>query len=251
MIANTEGIVLKSIKYGETSKIVSIFTKDFGKISVLAKGARKPKNKFGSSLDVLSISDIHFYNKPNTNLHLLSKSETKYPLRKIYDSFDSLTVGLISVEAISQTQDINEVNTELYDFFINILTQLNDVNNNPFAISSFFQIKLAQILGFAIDFEINVTTLSPQSNQLAFSFESGNYINSDNIINHNFYKIDLEIAKILNDISLKELSEIINIQISKKDILKIFDFFLKYFSFHLEKHFHYRSLNLFNSYPFK
>lgn len=249
MIANTEGIVLKSIKYGETSKIASVFTKDFGRISVLAKGARKPKNKFGSSLDVLSISEIYFYNKPNRDLHLLSKSELKQPLRRIYDSFDCLSAGLIAAEAISQTQDINEVNSDLYNIFANILFHLNNNQKNPFAILSFFQIKLAHILGFAIDFNFK-NSLKSKNNKLIFSFETGNFINPHSINSQNIYRIDIKIAEILNKIPTKELSEIVNISISKNNILQILDFFVKYFSFHLEKHFQYRTLNLFNSYPY-
>jgi DNA repair protein RecO (recombination protein O) len=63
MIAETKAIVLHTRKFSDTSKIATLFTSDFGKISVIAKGAAKPKSKFGSSLDPLSYINISFIKK--------------------------------------------------------------------------------------------------------------------------------------------------------------------------------------------
>ena len=61
MLYKTEGIVLKSMEYQEADKIVTIFTKDYGKITAIAKGVRKTKSKFGSSLEILTHSVFLFY----------------------------------------------------------------------------------------------------------------------------------------------------------------------------------------------
>ena len=62
-IAKTEAIVLKSMKYRETSKIVTFYTKQFGKITGLVKSARSAKNKFGSSLNLFSHIELVIYKK--------------------------------------------------------------------------------------------------------------------------------------------------------------------------------------------
>ncbi|MBI5464877.1 MAG: recombination protein O N-terminal domain-containing protein, partial [Ignavibacteriales bacterium] len=43
MIVKTDAVVIKSMKYSDTSKIVALYTKEFGKLSVIAKGARANK----------------------------------------------------------------------------------------------------------------------------------------------------------------------------------------------------------------
>ncbi|GAJ11315.1 unnamed protein product, partial [marine sediment metagenome] len=58
----TQGIVLGSIDWHETSKIVTFYTKDFGKIRGVAKGARRKKSKF-SPLEILSRHTIVFYER--------------------------------------------------------------------------------------------------------------------------------------------------------------------------------------------
>ena len=63
MIVSTDAIVLRSMKYGETSKIVTLYSKKFGKIKVIAKGARSAKSKFGASLEPMMHSSVIFYKK--------------------------------------------------------------------------------------------------------------------------------------------------------------------------------------------
>ena len=86
MIVSTESVVLNSRKFGDTSKIVTFYTKEGGLIKAVAKGSRASKNKFGSSLEPLSHSFISYYEKPEKDLFLLSKAETINPFRKITDS---------------------------------------------------------------------------------------------------------------------------------------------------------------------
>ena len=48
-IIKTRGIVLRTMRMGETSRLVTLYTEDYGKLKVTAKGARKPKSKFGAA----------------------------------------------------------------------------------------------------------------------------------------------------------------------------------------------------------
>ena len=60
MIVSTEGIVLKSFDYRETSKIATFFTKQYGKVKGVLKGIRKDPKKFGSHIDQFSVNvQIH------------------------------------------------------------------------------------------------------------------------------------------------------------------------------------------------
>ena len=56
----SEGIVIGSINYSGTSKIVKIFTRDFGKISLVARGARRKKSEFKGALETLNLIEIVF-----------------------------------------------------------------------------------------------------------------------------------------------------------------------------------------------
>ena len=71
----TPAIILHSFKYSESSKIVRLLTRELGVISAVAKGASRPKSKFGARLQLLSEGVAQLYVKPNRDLHTLAEFE--------------------------------------------------------------------------------------------------------------------------------------------------------------------------------
>lgn len=70
----TLAIVLRVVEFSETSCIATLFTRDFGKIGALAKGARRPKSPFDSALDLLAVCRIVFIDKSADVLDLLTEA---------------------------------------------------------------------------------------------------------------------------------------------------------------------------------
>jgi DNA repair protein RecO len=151
MIVTTEAIILKSLKYRDTSKILTAYTQEFGRCSVVANGARQAKNKFGSALDVGACSLLTFYKHPNKDLHTLSGAETARPMRQIMDSFDKLTVALSMLEAMYTTQHDEELQPDLYTLLRASLSALNACENNEHTVLMWFHVQLAEQLGFALN----------------------------------------------------------------------------------------------------
>lgn len=79
-LVSTPAVVLSSLRYSETSKIVRLATREFGVQSVIAKGALRPKSRFGAALQLLSEGEAHFVLKENRELHLL----TSFDLRRLH-----------------------------------------------------------------------------------------------------------------------------------------------------------------------
>jgi len=71
----TESLTLRAYDYGDTSQVVHLLTESSGKIHVIAKGARRPKNSFQGPLDLLVHGRAGFYPRPKTGLHLLGTFE--------------------------------------------------------------------------------------------------------------------------------------------------------------------------------
>ncbi len=74
-IVETEALVIRSYRLGETSLIVSLFTADFGLLRCVAKGARGARSRFGGSLEPGVRIHAVVYRKPHRDLHLLSKAD--------------------------------------------------------------------------------------------------------------------------------------------------------------------------------
>ncbi|NWF98774.1 MAG: DNA repair protein RecO [Nitrospirae bacterium] len=90
MLTRTEGIVLKTLPYGEADLIVSYLTPDYGLLKTFAKSPRKIKSRFGSSLEPLTYSRISFWGKEHASLPRLTQSDilhSFYLLRERMDYF--------------------------------------------------------------------------------------------------------------------------------------------------------------------
>jgi DNA repair protein RecO (recombination protein O) len=68
----TPAIVLGSMRYGETSRIVRLLTRDVGLVSAIAKGALRPKSRFGAALQLLSEGQAHLIAARSGDLHTLA-----------------------------------------------------------------------------------------------------------------------------------------------------------------------------------
>ena len=71
-LIESDSLVLHSFNYGETSRIVRVATRDAGVLSVIARGARRPKSAFGSTLDLFTSGVAHIRAHPSRDLHTLA-----------------------------------------------------------------------------------------------------------------------------------------------------------------------------------
>ena len=82
-IIRTEGVVLRRRDFGESSRIAVGYTRDAGKVQLLARGARMPKNKFGAALEPLSRAEFVFYWRESKDLFTLAATAIIRPVRFI------------------------------------------------------------------------------------------------------------------------------------------------------------------------
>lgn len=71
-LVSTPAIILSTLRYGETSKIVRLATRDHGVQSAIAKGALRPRSRFGAALQVLSGGQAHLLLADRRDLHTLT-----------------------------------------------------------------------------------------------------------------------------------------------------------------------------------
>ena len=77
-LVSTPAIILSTLRYSETSKIVRLATQDLGVQSAIAKGALRPRSRFGAALQVLSDGQAQLYMKDNRELHTLAAFDVSH-----------------------------------------------------------------------------------------------------------------------------------------------------------------------------
>jgi DNA repair protein RecO (recombination protein O) len=108
-------VVLRTIDFSETSLIVSLFTREFGKIGALAKGARRLKNPFESALDVLTHCRIVFLHKSSDALDLVTEAKLVRRFRPNGRNLAGLYAGYYVAELLGDLTDENDPHPELFD----------------------------------------------------------------------------------------------------------------------------------------
>ena len=94
MLTKTEAVVLKAVKYRETSKIVTLYTKKFGKINAVAKGAMLTTSKFGASLEPMSYILAVLYKKETREVQFLSQADLIKPFLSLYSDYNKMILRL-------------------------------------------------------------------------------------------------------------------------------------------------------------
>ncbi len=113
-LVKQEGIVLKRRDFGETSRIAIIFTEGAGKIQVNAKGARKPRSKFGAALEPLTRLEVIYYHRENKDLYTLSETSIITSHQDIRENAAASLYGLAIAEALDALTEPEEADPALY-----------------------------------------------------------------------------------------------------------------------------------------
>src|SRR5512136_1851975 len=110
----TSAIVIRAVDFSETSLIVTLFTRDFGKIGALAKGARRLKSPFESALDLLALCRIVFLHKSSEALDLMTEAKLVRRFRPPGRSLPALYAAYYVAELLGAMTDDDDPHPELF-----------------------------------------------------------------------------------------------------------------------------------------
>ena len=249
MIRTDSAIILHGRKFSDTSKILQVYTRNHGKISILAKGVRSSKSKFGSSLEVISCSTLSWYHSTQKDLYLVKSAEQYTPTYHILSDYHKLITCMAIAEVLSTTQENEESHPELFDLTHQILQFLNssDALQSPYNLFFTFLIKTAHCMGFGMSFhKCNITGELidiRDSEYFFFSYYEGSILSLD--IDHSGQQgilMNSSIVSILQKLDTGLLDENSSFNISSSDTFTIHDFLSRYFSIHSHKKFTWRTM---------
>jgi DNA repair protein RecO (recombination protein O) len=154
MLQKTKGMVLRSVKYGETSLIVTIFTEMLGIQSYLVNGVRSAtlKNPYRASLfHPATMLDMVVYHSDRSNLHRIREYRVFRIYTDIYRNVHKNTVALFMVELLMKCLKQPENNPVLYEFIEDAFVHLDEANPQVTAnFPLYFTLHLAHFFGFRI-----------------------------------------------------------------------------------------------------
>lgn len=164
-----EGIVLRTHKLGEADRIISVLTRNHGKVRAVAKGVRKTKSRFGARLEPPTHLQLQLY-EGRGELHIIDQAETIDHFRAIREDLDRLTRAVSMLEAADQLGLEGEPNPALYQMLVGALRALAG-HSGPLVLPAFF-LKVLSLEGFrpVVD---RCVECGAERDLVAFDLESG------------------------------------------------------------------------------
>ena len=147
-LLKTEGVVLRSIPYKESSNILTLFTKEMGKIKVIAKGRRRPKSRLRAPLEMLTVSELIIYAKDDREIQIVKEASLIRSYEIFRENYRRFLFGCRLAQITDTFLEINSPIPEVYNLFIQSLDLISFSPEQTLpSILSGFIIKVLSILG--------------------------------------------------------------------------------------------------------
>ncbi|MEJ2544108.1 MAG: DNA repair protein RecO [Calditrichaceae bacterium] len=178
-LLKSEAIIIDSIRWKDTSKIVTIFSREYGIIKVIARGVYRSKSTFAGKLESLNRVEIVVNSRTTRSLQILTDVDVIDSYNAIRPDLQRLPYALAILELIRQVIRESHSDTIFYDFVIVLLDALKSTKT-PAVIFIYFLLKLISFLGFKPNFDnCQVCEKEALSDISYFSMEKGSILCND------------------------------------------------------------------------
>lgn len=230
MIEETKGLVLNKIKYGDSSQIIKVFTRDFGLQSYMVKGIGKSKSAQAKASLLHSASLLHLsvYHHEQKQLKYLKEVSSAYPFMSIGVNILKNSVALFTMEVLRNFLTKGDAQKELFAFCEGFLIELDQVSVKDLAnYPLYFLIQAGGLSGYQLfgqyDGHPNCY-LDVKEGRFAFS-ASPTYLPGQ-------IKTKEHLAMMSQLNRLSQLTEVKKLKISHKLRSQIMNDFLLFFEYH-------------------
>ena len=227
-----QGIILKTSPYSETQKIIRIYTKEKGYLSMISPSVVfKRKTK---TVHLLQISEIEFFENEKSDLHKLRQISPIINLPELYFDIFKMNILLLWGEILNLILKNEGKNEELFDYLTHSIEYLNSTHNDIGNFNLYFLYRLAGFIGFRIN------TSSWQENYV-FNINDGSFYPSDPATP---YISGPNTAKIIYQLCTCPLAEIKAIPLNRQSRNILLDVILLFYSIHLSINFNIKSIQV-------
>lgn len=168
----TEAIVLRSIKYGETGLILTLFGSETGKISAIAKGARKTSSRMRGPTQLFSRGNFVLYK--GKSLYTVTQCEGIEPFLLLRHNLSKFAYASYCTEIVRELLPEGEVNLPAYKLLAGILTMMS-VKDEQLA-ARLFDARMLALAGFQPELYSCVKCGNPLEKDLLFSSLEGGMV---------------------------------------------------------------------------
>ena len=168
------GIVLRRIDLGEKDRILTVYTRELGKVSCVAKGSRRPGSKLGGASEPFTYSKMFL--SRGRDLDILTQADIKESFPNVKADVRTVAYGVYMLELVSHFVDKRQPNPDLFDTLLSSMYVLES-GTDPEIATRHFELNVVSILGYEPHFDACVRCAKQIGRQkVAFSPSLGGIV---------------------------------------------------------------------------
>lgn len=223
----TRGIVIREMKYGDTSKIITIYTEEKGKISVMARGANNPKSKLIGPTQVFTLSDYQFTS--GRNFYFISQADIIDSFYSIREDIERVIYGYYILELVDKSLPMEQDNKSIYGLLERGLEVLSKLEKDYLKFIIAYEIKFISFLGYRPFLEGCVNCNSKEAREVRFSLDKGGILCDKCFSQDNFSQpMNKEVYRLMVELLYAKLNELEEIEGKEENLLILHDILVKY-----------------------
>lgn len=218
-----EGVILKKTPYKENDVILHVYTKNFGKIGIHARGVRKLTSKNARACQEMMISEMTIHLKKG--LSSLMKATPLHYLRHIKENLESEIIGNYILEYFYRYIDENIPSLEEYQMLVKSLYAL-DQGYPPLLVYLLFNVFILEHNGVNLNVDGCVICGSPKV--VSISLEDGGFLCQEHLQQHHIYSIEtLKAFRHIHKVSIDKIDSLHINEETIKELIPIMDYFIE------------------------
>lgn len=146
---STPAIVLRKVDFGDYDLVITFFTLQEGKITAIAKSAKKSTKRFAGILELFSVLNVVYSTGRRKGLPVLQEATLKYPFSSIRTSMLKTAYASYWAQLINEWMESGQKQVEIYELFQYMLRKLDSCQTSEAALSILFQMKFITLSGLA------------------------------------------------------------------------------------------------------
>ena len=229
-IYSTEAILLAVRNYGEADKIATLFSKDFGKISALAYGCRRPKSRMAWAMQIFSQLELNI--TEGNNLDVIKHCDVKFSNIQVRDDLEIMAYGMFVAELIIEFYPDKQEDEFIYQMLLGVIALLSQKNPRLVALAAGYQILSHS--GCQPTYEGCVGCGNDVAEQFYFSFEKAGCI-CNNCQGTETLRIDIRTVEFIKNLLSLDWHSPKPFTVNGKVLIEAENLLMQYLLFVLEK----------------
>jgi DNA repair protein RecO (recombination protein O) len=239
MLVETTAIVLRRMRYGDTSIIATLLTADRGVESIIAKGARSAKSRMAALLEPFEELQVQYYVKPGRELHILRSAERVAIRHRIHSSYDHLLAALALVEIVLRLELPGHPAPDVFVALSDALAALDAAESTLTVIPIAFALRFAAAHGFSLEGDSRVIgALSDQSSEeyiFGVRFDEGKIVALDDRERSDAVQLAPMVARALLEIAATPFERLKSLSFAESVLYDCWAIAQRYLEYHFER----------------